>query len=307
MKWLQRPFRSAVAHRSISTSGHPIDVRPSLRRDLPWIIAIAAVLQASAVVVAFRYGFDSHAYWMAWRDGLYAAAPNVPDAYLYSPAFAQLMWPLVQLPWPVFATVYSLVLLGALVWLVRPLPRNLAIPLGIAGLNEVMAGNVFLIFAVVVVLGFQHPGGWAFVALTKLTPCVGPVWFLVRRDWRHLAISSLVTAAVVLVSVGISPRLWADWLHFLSAYSGQTSGSLGSSVMPPLTLRLPIALILVVWGALKNRQWTLPVAMVVATHVFGLAACAVLLALPRMYGPNRVDRVDLHRERPDQTCGTMTE
>lgn len=99
-----------------------IDLRYSLRRDVPWILAFACLTQAIAVIVAYRYGYDSHAYWLAWRHPLYGAAPTTPDAYLYSPAFAQLIWPLAQLPWPVFATIYSLLLLAILAWLLKPLP-----------------------------------------------------------------------------------------------------------------------------------------------------------------------------------------
>lgn len=262
-----------------------VDLRYRLKRDVPWIIAFASLLQAILVIVTYRYGYDSHAYWLAWRHDLYGGAPNTPDAFLYSPAFAQLIWPLAQLPWPVFAAVYSLVLLSVLTWLLKPLPLRLAIPLGLAGLNEVMAGNVFLLFAVVAVLGFRYPAGWAFVALTKVTPCVGPVWFLVRREWRNLAMSLLATGAVALVSFGIAPDQWAHWFEFLTAHQGEVGGSVGAVISPPLIVRLPLGVALVVWGALKDKRWTLLASMAIATPVFGLGAFAVLLALPRLNEP----------------------
>ena len=47
--------------------------------------------------------FDAHAYWTAWQGGMYDTPWLVNGAYSYSPAFAQLIWPLTLLPWPVFA------------------------------------------------------------------------------------------------------------------------------------------------------------------------------------------------------------
>lgn len=267
-----------------------IDLRYRLKHDALWLVPLASLAQAIAVIVSHRYGFDSHAYWMAWRNGLYGAGPTEPDAYLYSPAFAQVIWPLVQLPWPAFAAIYTLGLLAILVWLLKPLPLRLAIPLGLAGLNEVFAGNVFLIFALVVVLGCRYPASWAFVALTKVTPCIGPVWFLVRRDWRSLAISLLATAAVTLISVCAAPGPWINWLEFLAAHGGEARGSFGSLILPPLIVRLPVGLILVAWGASKDKRWTLPAAMVITTPVFGPAALAVLLALPRIKEHSRLER-----------------
>lgn len=260
----------------------PVNVRNRLQRDVPWILAVVCLTQAIAVIVAYRYGYDSHAYWLAWRRPLYGAAPTTPDAYLYSPAFAQLIWPLAQLPWPLFAAAYSLILTGILVWLLKPLPLRLSIPLGIAGLNEVMAGNVFLIFALVAVLGFRYPASWAFAALTKITPCVGPVWFLVRREWRSLAISLSATGIVAFASFCAVPHLWTEWFNFLTAHGGEASGVIGFVFVPPLTVRLPLGLALVAWGATKDRRWTVPAAMIITTPVFGPAALVVLFALPRI-------------------------
>lgn len=260
----------------------PINARYRLQRGVPWILAVTCLTQAIAVVVAHRYGYDSHAYWLAWRRPLYGAAPTTPDAYLYSPAFAQLIWPLTQLPWPLFAAAYSMILIAILSWLLKPLPLRLSIPLGIAGLNEVMAGNVFLIFALVAVLGVRYPASWAFAALTKITPCVGPVWFLFRREWRNLAISLSAAGIIAFASFGAAPHLWTEWFNFLTAHGGEASGVIGFVFVPPLTVRLPLCLALVAWGATKDRRWTLPVAMIIATPVFGPAALAVLFALPRI-------------------------
>lgn len=291
---------SARSEPEVRRGARQIDVRYRLKRDIPWIIAFASLLQAIYMLLAFRYGFDSHAYWLAWRHGLYGAPPNTPDAYLYSPAFAQLIWPLAQLPWPAFAVAYTLILLAVLAWLLKPLPLRLAIPFGVAGLNEVMAGNVFLIFALVAVLGFRYPASWAFVALTKVTPCLGPVWFLVRRDWRGLILSLGATGLVVLISLSVTPHLWMDWFHFLTTHAGDSRGAFGSLLAPPLIIRLPFGLALLVWGALREKRWTVPTAMIMATPVFGIAAITVLFALPRMY-----ERDANHRDTPARPTQTV--
>ena len=55
-------------------------------------------------------GYDSHAYWLAVQDmdRLYGAPALARDAFLYSPAFAQLIWPLGLLPWPAFCVLWTL-------------------------------------------------------------------------------------------------------------------------------------------------------------------------------------------------------
>ncbi len=170
----------------------------------------------------------------------------------------------------------------ALVWLLRPLSPTWWLPLGLIGLNEVAAGNVYLLLAVVAVVGFRHPGAWAFAALTKVTPFVGPVWFLVRREWRALAVALGVTAVIAAVSYAIEPGDWYDWVHFLLTNASMTTGRTGGALFPPLLVRLPVALALLVWGALTGRRWTVPAAMAVGTPVIAFGSFMVLLALPRI-------------------------
>ena len=52
---------------------------------------------------------------------------------------------------------------------------------------EVAGGNVSLLLAVAIVVGFRWPAAWALVLLTKITPGIGLLWFAVRREWRSLA------------------------------------------------------------------------------------------------------------------------
>ena len=61
-------------------------------------------------------------------------------------------------------------------------------------LFEFYLGNVHLLLALAIVLGFRWPAAWAFVLLTKITPGIGLLWFAVRREWRSLAIALGATA-----------------------------------------------------------------------------------------------------------------
>ena len=72
-----------------------------------------------------------------------------------------------------------------LYWLVRPWPWALLILL-LPWTYELFVGQVHLFIAAAIVLGFRWPALWAFNILTKVTPGVGLLWFLVRREWRSL-------------------------------------------------------------------------------------------------------------------------
>ena len=131
--------------------------------------------------------------------------------------------------------------------------------------------------AAAIALGFRYPATWAFVLLAKVTPGVGLLWFLVRREWRNLTIALGVTAAIVAVSLAIDFRLWVDWVN------NQVLGSLGTSpnqphIDLPLLLRLPAAAALVVWGARTDRKWTVPLAAAIAMPVLWIAALSVAAA-----------------------------
>lgn len=256
-----------------------IDVRQRLVNDLPWVCGIGITAYAAVIVAVDGIGYDAHAYWLTAHGPLYTTGPNTPNAYLYSPAFAQAIWPLAQLPWPVFCALW----LGAagivLALLLRPLGWRRALPLWLCCTPEVVTGNVFWLFAVVVAFGLRRPWLWAVPALTKVTPALGPVWFAVRREWRRLGISVLVTLVVGALSVALDPAAWQAWLDFLRSYLGSTTAQVGGLFVPPV-VRIPVAVGLVAWGAWRDRRWVLPVGMVLANPVFGSTALVVLAGLP---------------------------
>lgn len=269
-----------------------VSVRRRLPRDA--FVVLAAYLTLHAVVMSRDYGvgWDAHAYYVAWQGGLYEALPGSVDAYNYSPVFAQLVWPLTWLPWPAFCALLVGAAALGVAWLVRPLPRVLAVAAWFACLPEILSGNVFWLLAVMAVLGLGRGAPWCVAAYSKVLPCLGPVWFLVRREWRHLAGFLAVMLVVFAVSFAISPGEWRAWAGFLRDSAGDSSGYVyltPFAVYFPLVLRYPLALVLTVVGARTNRAWMLPVAMVLASPVVGWGTFALLAAIPRMRlaGPSR--------------------
>jgi len=230
-------------------------------------------------------GFDCHAYWAAWRHDLYSAAPQQKDAYLYSPAFAQLIYPATRLPWTVFLTVWTLANAAIFGWLLWPMGRT-----GIAAfvfcIPAILIGNVWALLALVMVLGFRRPGCWAFPLLAKITPAVGILWFAARREWRPAGLALGVAAAVTLVSMAADPSLWVAWVHLLlhpqsATAPGQETvrGGLSFVPFPP---RLLSAVALTIWAARRDRRWAMPIAGALATPVFGIVSLSVCAAIPRL-------------------------
>ncbi|SED35939.1 Protein of unknown function [Nocardioides exalbidus] len=268
-----------------SEAGHPppqVSIRDRLPRDLAWMLAPVVVFGTCLFVVEHGWGFDSAAYWGAWRDGLYDVAPATPGAYLYSPAFAQAIWPFTHLPRPLFVGGVSVVTTLTLFWLLRPLGWKWWVPLMVCCSFEIATGNINWIFALVVAFGLRHPWLWAVPALTKVTPCVGPIWFLVRGEWRALAISVGATLGVVAVSAIAAPELWRQWVEFLLDNADRGGTVLGGSLLPSPAVRIPLAVLLVAVGARLDKHWVLPVGMILGSPVFGIGSLAVLAGLVRL-------------------------
>lgn len=226
------------------------------------------------------FGMDSaHAYWNVWRLGPYTLPPGSPDAFNYTPAFAQLIHPLTLLPWPVFLTVWTTLLLAALVWLLWPLtPRWRWLVLAYVAPPALLIGNIEALLAVAAVVGLRHPTAWAFPLLTKVTPGLGPVWFAVRREWRQCLLTAAATVALVAVSAALAPSLWSEWWHFLvDAPTPPTQDG-----YPALWLRCLVATAVVAWGALKGRRGAIAVAMAMAMPLWSSGVLIVLAALPRL-------------------------
>ena len=221
---------------------------------------------------------DSHAYWVAnpadpYRDARLGGV----DAFLYAPAVAQLLAPFTHLPFEVFRVLLGAVSLGTLA------AAGAAYTLVVPGvIEDLVRGNIHVLLAAAIIAGFRWPGLWSAMLLTKVTPAVGLVWFAVRREWRALAQVAAVTALMVAVSIlFFGMGAWQEWIRLLatSAESPRTYTYLGIAP-PPLLVRMPLAVVVVAWGALSNRRWTVPVAAFLALPVIWPSGFALLAAIP---------------------------
>lgn len=197
--------------------------------------------------------------------------------YLWSPAFAQLTSPLRLLPFDVFVAVVRAIELAALVamvpygaWLVILLPPVAA---------EINAANINLTLIGCVALSLRWPAAWLLPLITKPSMGVGLLWYPVRREWRKLLIAVGVTGAVVAISVALDPAMWVGWAQQLL----RTSDTVGWPFPWPVWPRLPIAGVIVVWGARTNRPWTVALTSIIAMpRLFFLSIAMLVGLLPLM-------------------------
>jgi hypothetical protein len=230
-------------------------------------------------------GDDLHAYWSAGlADPYRVIGVGVSGAYLYSPAFLLLVAPLSMLPFAAVYVGFSTLQLGTLAWMgvLWMLPLT---PL----IDTLYYGNVTIVYAALIVVGFRFPAAWSFMLLTKVTPGIGLVWFAVRREWSKLAMALGVTAAIAAVSWAITPHLWAEWFSVLATSAQQPAQ--GFLALPiPLLPRLGVATVIIAWGARTNRRWTVPFGVVLATPVVWVGALAILAAVPRLLSAKESER-----------------
>jgi hypothetical protein len=182
-----------------------------LARDGYLMLAIAFLALRLFQVPPWDQSVDAYAYWST-RDGTYydGQTAGAMGAYLYSPAFAQLLAPLTWLPWPVFVTVWTAINVAVVWWLLGrwSLPAMLFLPIPF----EIVSGNVHLLYAAAIVLGVRASATWALPILTKVTPGIGLAWFAVRREGRPLVQAVVVTGAIVAVSyLSIRPPGVSGW------------------------------------------------------------------------------------------------
>jgi hypothetical protein len=250
----------------------------------PWVGVVVAVV-AWALVVAFAEpwgrlwgtGQDARCYYQATlADPYLHSSWNDPIAYVYSPAFLQLVSPLTALPWQAFMALWTALLIAAVRFMTGPrlLAAGLLFPFTAM---EVAGGNVSLLLAAAIVIGFRWPATWALVLLTKITPGIGLLWFAVRREWRSLATALAATAAIAAVSALLMPAAWRTWLDVIVSNAGK--GGTWAAVPLPLLVRLPVAVALVVWGARTDRRWTVPVASMLALPALWYGGLSMLLAV----------------------------
>ncbi len=256
------------------TPQHPLISR--LARDGFVAIAVAFLALRLLQVKPWDQSVDAYAYWSTAHGAMYGQVAGRMGAYLYSPAFAQLLTPITALPWPVFATIWSGLNLAAVWYLLGrwSLPAMLFLPIPF----EIVSGNVHLLYAAAIVVGFRASASWALMLITKVTPGVGLLWFAVRREWGALAVALGLAAVLTAVSFLLDPSAWRAWLDILLASSSTPAQTPGWFLPVPLLVRLPVAAVVVAVAAWLRRSWLVPVGVVLAMPVLWLNSLAVLAA-----------------------------
>ena len=279
-------------------------MRDRLLRDGFVILAVVFVGLRLFAIKPWADSVDAYAYWTT-RDGVFydAATTGRIGSYLYSPAFAQLLAPLVWLPIAVFTALWTAFNAATLWLLLRrwALPSLFFLPIAL----EVISGNVHLLYAAAIVVGFRWPAAWALMFLTKVTPGIGVLWFLVRREWRSLAIALAATAALAAVSYALDATQWARWIDILRADATGAGAAAFTTVgwyLPiGLAPRLAVAVVVAVVAALSDRRWLVPVAVVLAMPVVWLNSLAVLAACVPLWLAEREQR---HAVAPQATLAS---
>lgn len=288
------------AHRPLSRPRVVANVVAAL---VVWILVIAfsdPTIDVKEPFAGWVTAQDARSYHGLDLANLYEGRSdwNTIGAYPYSPAFAQLVWPLDLLPWTLFVAAWTAILIWA-AWAITG-PELFLLGLAV-GAMEIAGGNVSLLLTLAIVAGFRWPATWAFVLLTKITPGIGLLWFALRREWRSLGIALGATAAVVGVSLVLLPGAWADWIALLAANSGK--GGTWAAIPVPLVVRGPIGVALLIWGAPRNQRWVVPVAAMLALPALWYGSLSMLLGVIPLTTPDERRRgwarfVALVRRRP---------
>ena len=255
-----------------------------------WVVTIAMAdptVDVKEPLAGWVTAQDARSYYGLDLSDLYTGRSdwNTIGAYPYSPAFAQLVYPLDQLPWPAFVAAWTALLIGAVYLLTGP---ELFLVGMVVGAMEIAGGNVSLLLTLAIVAGFRWPWTWAFVLLTKITPGVGLLWFALRREWRQLAIALGATAGVVAVSFLVLPDAWRSWIDLLQANTGK--GGTWAAVPIPLIVRGPIGVALIAWGAFRNQRWTVPVGTMLCLPALWYGSLSMLLGVIPLTTPEERSR-----------------
>ena len=250
-------------------------------RDGLTLVGVLGVAQQFLQTLIQGGGPDQPAYWGFHLETLYrGSALGGQAARLYSPAFFQVVAPLSNLPYAWFVALWAAIALTALVWMVRPGPWLGVAVVWVGIVGEIPGGNIHMLMAAAIVIGFRYPEAWSFVLLTKVLPGLGLLWFPLRGEWRPFLRALAATAIIAAMSAVAAPQLWADWISLL-VHQASGGGDAGTSYGPfSLPLRMAIGLVILVWGARTDRRWVVPITAVLASPILPVAPSMLVACIP---------------------------
>jgi hypothetical protein len=255
-----------------------------------WVVAIA--------VGAVPPGVDATHYYNGLFPPYGTTDYAAGDGFFYPPPAALVLLPLAWLGLPILSATLTgcgllalSVLLGRWAWLGLFFPPVWW---------DVSAGNVNTIIGAAVVLGFLRPGWWAVPLLTKVTPGIGVIWFLLGREWRPLSFALATTAVACGISMIVAPELWRNWTEALLSTDPNYAGSGYFAIPIPLAPRLLIAVLVLGLAAAAGWRWMVPIAAWLAVPVLWWSTLAVLVAVvPLLRRRGAVDALTLLSREPE--------
>lgn len=253
------------------------------RSILP-LLAWAGLASMALVFALGAPGLDGQTYYFATLEDPYYGVRPGGVHYAYSPAFLLAVQPLKLLGWQAFHFLLVAGGMAALAYLIGPWLALAAVILQAPIISvDLYWANLYLVTAALLVLAVRHPALWAWPLLTKITPGVGVLYHLGKRDWRGLAIAAGVTAGIAAVSAVFLPNAWADWPKFLLVDS--EPGQQGLFI--PLSVRLLAAAGLAWYAGHADKAWLIGVAAFLAAPQPENAGAYLIAAwaLYRQLGP----------------------
>jgi hypothetical protein len=227
-------------------------------------VALTAVYNPVDVTNYWGAGTSSRLYPEHWSEYL-------PGYLFYPPPVAQLSTLLQPLGWQLFVVLMLTLTFGAMWYCVRewsflllllgvPHYLNIGPPEFAVFLDYALLGNLQWVLAALVLAAIDRPPIWALMLVTKVTTAIGWWWYVVRGEWRKAFVAAAVSIAVIAVSVVTAPQQWVEFAGFV-ARNFTMANPPQTAFFIPIGIRLPTALLLVIWGARTNRRWAVPVAV----------------------------------------------
>ena len=242
---------------------------------------IDVALRAAYVVVLVLFTIfrpipadDAHAYWAVNVADPYTRPVATLDAFTYTPPAALFFGLLGHLPFEVFQAGWTLLIGLALLWLAGPWSLLFVVIPVVA--SDVYVGNIHVLLAAAIVASLRWPALWSVPLLTKPSCGVGLLWYVARGEWRRLLVALGTTAAFAALALVLAPDLWPKWIDYILGTGLSPNVGTAAWVPIPFLIRLPAAVLLVLWGARTDRPWTVPTASMLALPVLWAVGLAML-------------------------------
>ena len=167
-----------------------------------WLVIIGL----SAPGHAWSAAQEAWCYWIpSILDPYRQSDWTSPVAYVYSPAFLELIAPLRALSWTAFVAVWTALLLGAVIYLTGPRLLWLGV---LAAAAELYGGNISLFLAVAIVLSVS--GGVTANLIGSGNPStIAANIALAFPESSGLAVNALIASGLVLFAVTLAVNMAA--------------------------------------------------------------------------------------------------